>query len=110
MHRPDLLISGEEVAKHNTRESCWIIVHGGVDSSKLSRANFLYIFGTENVYDVTQFLDGTHCEDVKGSYQVSFLQSTPEGQGSFSSMGVRTQQKVRLALRLNRVYQPTIRI
>ncbi len=23
------LISGSEVAKHNSRESCWIIVHGG---------------------------------------------------------------------------------
>jgi len=32
------LISGDEVAKHNTRESCWIIVHG-------------------KVYDVTDFLD-----------------------------------------------------
>lgn len=31
-------ISGQEVAKHNSRESCWIIVHG-------------------NVYDVTEFLD-----------------------------------------------------
>jgi len=33
------LISGKEVAKHNTRQNCWIIVHG-------------------NVYDVTEFLDG----------------------------------------------------
>lgn len=32
------IISGKEVAKHNTRESCWIIVHG-------------------KVYDVTDFLD-----------------------------------------------------
>ncbi|TEB30284.1 cytochrome b2 [Coprinellus micaceus] len=32
------VISGKEVAKHNTRESCWIIVHG-------------------KVYDVTDFLD-----------------------------------------------------
>lgn len=31
-------ISGKEVAQHNTRQSCWIIVHG-------------------NVYDVTEFLD-----------------------------------------------------
>ncbi|CAL1711463.1 unnamed protein product [Somion occarium] len=31
-------LSGQEVAKHNSRESCWIIVHG-------------------NVYDVTEFLD-----------------------------------------------------
>ncbi|KAF9012548.1 FMN-dependent dehydrogenase-domain-containing protein [Cyathus striatus] len=31
-------ISGKEVAKHNSRDSCWIIVHG-------------------NVYDVTEFLD-----------------------------------------------------
>ncbi|KAF9529723.1 FMN-dependent dehydrogenase-domain-containing protein [Crepidotus variabilis] len=33
------LISGKEVAQHNSRESCWIIVHG-------------------KVYDVTEFLDG----------------------------------------------------
>ncbi|KAG8774371.1 hypothetical protein FRC15_001338 [Serendipita sp. 397] len=32
------LISGDVVSQHNTRESCWIIVHG-------------------NVYDVTEFLD-----------------------------------------------------
>ncbi|PPQ63026.1 hypothetical protein CVT24_005972 [Panaeolus cyanescens] len=32
------MISGKEVAAHNTRESCWIIVHG-------------------KVYDVTEFLD-----------------------------------------------------
>ncbi|RDB25124.1 Cytochrome b2, mitochondrial [Hypsizygus marmoreus] len=32
------LLSGKEVALHNTRQSCWIIVHG-------------------NVYDVTDFLD-----------------------------------------------------
>ncbi|KAF9268554.1 hypothetical protein L218DRAFT_917391 [Marasmius fiardii PR-910] len=31
-------LSGKEVAQHNSRESCWIIVHG-------------------NVYDVTEFLD-----------------------------------------------------
>ncbi|KAM6502562.1 FMN-dependent dehydrogenase domain containing protein [Amanita muscaria] len=33
-----IFISGQEVAKHNSRESCWIIVHG-------------------KVYDVTDFLD-----------------------------------------------------
>ncbi|KAF9061806.1 FMN-dependent dehydrogenase-domain-containing protein [Rhodocollybia butyracea] len=32
------MLSGKEVAQHNTRESCWIIVHG-------------------KVYDVTEFLD-----------------------------------------------------
>ncbi|KAF8161327.1 FMN-dependent dehydrogenase-domain-containing protein [Crassisporium funariophilum] len=32
------VLSGQEVAKHNSRESCWIIVHG-------------------KVYDVTEFLD-----------------------------------------------------
>ncbi|KAF8629566.1 hypothetical protein AX15_003379 [Amanita polypyramis BW_CC] len=32
------LVSGEDIAKHNTRQSCWIIVHG-------------------KVYDVTEFLD-----------------------------------------------------
>jgi hypothetical protein len=32
-------ITGTELAKHNSRESCWIVVHG-------------------KVYDVTEFLDG----------------------------------------------------
>lgn len=32
-------LSGEEVAKHNSRESCWVIVHG-------------------RAYDVTDFLPG----------------------------------------------------
>jgi L-lactate dehydrogenase (cytochrome) len=32
-------ISAEEVAKHNSRESCWVIVHG-------------------KAYDVTEFLPG----------------------------------------------------
>ncbi|KAK0486161.1 FMN-dependent dehydrogenase-domain-containing protein [Armillaria novae-zelandiae] len=36
---PDAVISGKEVAQHNSRESCWIIVHG-------------------KVYDVTEFLNG----------------------------------------------------
>lgn len=35
---PDAVISGKEVAQHNSRESCWIIVHG-------------------KVYDVTEFLN-----------------------------------------------------
>jgi len=77
---------------------------------QLSRANFLYIVATGNVYDVTQFLDGTHYEDVKDPYQVSCLQSTPEGRASSSSMEARTQQKVQPALRSNRVYQPKARI
>jgi L-lactate dehydrogenase (cytochrome) len=32
------MLSGEQVWKHNTKESCWVIVHG-------------------QVYDVTDFLD-----------------------------------------------------
>ncbi|KAH7883293.1 FMN-dependent dehydrogenase-domain-containing protein [Phlebopus sp. FC_14] len=35
---PDRILTGKEVALHNSRESCWIIVHG-------------------KVYDVTDFLD-----------------------------------------------------
>ena len=33
-------LTGEEIAKHNSRESCWVIVHG-------------------KAYDVTEFLPGT---------------------------------------------------
>ena len=42
----DNKLSGEEVAKHNSRESCWVIVHG-------------------KAYDVTDFMPGMqlfhHC-------------------------------------------------
>ena len=34
-------LSGDEVAKHNSRESCWVIVHG-------------------KAYDVTEFLPGVY--------------------------------------------------
>ena len=34
-------LRGDEVAKHNSRESCWVIVHG-------------------KAYDVTEFLPGLH--------------------------------------------------
>lgn len=33
-------LKGEDVAQHNSRESCWVIVHG-------------------KAYDVTEFLPGT---------------------------------------------------
>ena len=35
------VLSGEEVAKHNSDKSCWVIVHG-------------------KAYDVTDFLPGKH--------------------------------------------------
>lgn len=33
------ILTGDEIAKHNTRESCWVVVHG-------------------KAYDVTEFLPG----------------------------------------------------
>jgi cytochrome b involved in lipid metabolism len=36
-------LTGEEIAKHNSRESCWVIVHG-------------------KAYDVTEFLPGTQIQ------------------------------------------------
>jgi cytochrome b involved in lipid metabolism len=40
--RPDVgTLTGDDVAKHNSRESCWVIVHG-------------------KAYDVTEFLPGTY--------------------------------------------------
>lgn len=40
--QPDVgTLTGDEVAKHNSRESCWVIVHG-------------------KAYDVTEFLPGIY--------------------------------------------------
>lgn len=39
-------LTGDEVAKHNSAESCWVIVHG-------------------KAYDVTDFLPGEHRKDWK---------------------------------------------
>jgi len=48
-------ISGKVVATHNSRKSCWIIVHG------VCARNAEVIMLTASpgkVYDVTEFLDG----------------------------------------------------
>lgn len=60
------IISGKEVLQHNTRESCWIIVHGGQVSAVCTRS-FLSWFTqcTGKVYDVTDFLDGTRLMRTK---------------------------------------------
>lgn len=55
-------LSGKEVATHNTRESCWIIVHGMsislcVAIPRCTKASIC----VGNVYDVTEFLDGAFC-------------------------------------------------
>jgi hypothetical protein len=52
-------IAGEEVAKHSSRESCWIIVHGKQTTSFGELRTFSSTI-TGNVYDVTEFLDGEH--------------------------------------------------
>lgn len=59
MAETGITLSGKEVAQHNSRESCWIIVHGMVNPSALVFINA----GSNNypigkVYDVTEFLDG----------------------------------------------------
>ena len=36
---PENQLTGEEIAKHNSKDSCWVIVHG-------------------KAYDVTEFLPG----------------------------------------------------
>ena len=48
-------ISGKVVAQHNSRESCWIIVHGVCPHS--AQVAVLMTFPGK-VYDVTEFLDG----------------------------------------------------
>ena len=49
-------ISGKEVAKHNSRQSCWIIVHGEALPTAWVDIPFDQLPG--KVYDVTEFLDG----------------------------------------------------
>ncbi|KAF4435205.1 glycolate oxidase [Fusarium austroafricanum] len=57
-------ISGEEVAKHNTRESCWIVLHGVVwdvtDEHPGGEAVILKYAGT----DATSSYDDVHDEDL----------------------------------------------
>ena len=53
-------LSGKEVATHNSRESCWIIVHGARLSSVLLVVRLSWFLG--KVYDVTDFLDGMPSE------------------------------------------------
>jgi hypothetical protein len=55
------MYSGKEVALHNSRESCWIIVHGAciplfisIDKSEWLTSSCF----AGKVYDVTDFLDG----------------------------------------------------
>ena len=54
------LLTGQEVAEHNTRESCWIIVHGKaptfMNTKPKTHSHAEWLVG--NVYDVTEFLDG----------------------------------------------------
>jgi cytochrome b involved in lipid metabolism len=52
-------ISGKVVAQHNSRESCWIIVHGTCECNSESEAVVLVLMTPAGkVYDVTEFLDG----------------------------------------------------
>ncbi|RKK77709.1 hypothetical protein BFJ69_g5998 [Fusarium oxysporum] len=57
-------ISGAEVAKHNTRESCWIVLHGGVwdvtGEHPGGEAVILKYAGT----DATSWYDEVHDEDL----------------------------------------------
>ena len=49
--------TGQEVAKHNSKESCWIIVHGRSSRSFHVESNTQRPFSGK-VYDVTDFLPG----------------------------------------------------
>ncbi|KAF5354686.1 hypothetical protein D9756_005491 [Leucocoprinus leucothites] len=66
-------LSGKEVAKHNSRESCWIIVHG-------------------KVYDVTEFLDG------KPNYQPSMLQQALSEQFQITLVSAHAQPVFRFLI------------
>jgi len=50
-------ISGKDVATHNSRESCWIIVHGEHELYSRHLVRILTCCPGK-VYDVTEFLDG----------------------------------------------------
>ena len=48
-------ISGKVIAQHNSRESCWVIIHGVC--TRNTEVTILTAFPGK-VYDVTEFLDG----------------------------------------------------
>ena len=50
------ILTGPEVSTHNSRDSCWIIVHGTFDAHDASLSGTHSSLG--KVYDVTDFLDG----------------------------------------------------
>ena len=65
MAREDVkLISGKTVSEHNTRESCWIIVHG-------------------HVYDVTDFLDGENSSRLPKYEIVDDLSAVSDHPGAY---------------------------
>jgi L-lactate dehydrogenase (cytochrome) len=49
-------LNGQEVAEHNSRESCWVIVH--VCSPELSEVTIGLTSTQGKAYDVTEFLPG----------------------------------------------------
>lgn len=51
-------LSGKEVALHNSRDSCWIIVHGMYVQFLYPSTTIKWFNATGHVYDVTEFLDG----------------------------------------------------
>jgi L-lactate dehydrogenase (cytochrome) len=53
------VFSGKDVARHNSRESCWIIVHGA-RSLLHYKLPTTERYSSGKVYDVTDFLDGVY--------------------------------------------------
>lgn len=69
-------LTGAAVAEHNSKDSCWVIVHG-------------------KAYDVTEFLPGTSSPVPQRVY-VSLtvvLQNTPVAKRSFSSTPVKMRPR-----------------
>jgi hypothetical protein len=56
------IFSGKDVAIHNSRESCWIIVHGAYLTCwiGLLGLRIIELHSSGKVYDVTEFLDGAY--------------------------------------------------
>ena len=74
----NMTFSGAEVAKHNSRQSCWIVVHGAFVYLVCSIRSKVKLQGlvAGKVYDVTEFLDGMWLCPVNDSQTLTMSAQT----------------------------------